>query len=366
MFSEMKLNSIFRIIQGHQITDEDIYKSIGLGNIPIYTSGNEIKGYWDKAIITQSDLPCISYPSKANSGEAFVQYDIFDANNTAVLVPLPEWRERIVLEWAASKLSNIFLRITTSKEGVSYLNREIVSELDFEVPDKKIQEQELKTISELKNTKLCCDKILSYIQSVNNLTLAVEYQKYQATGVPASELLSCISGNLGLTEEYIYSLINTGEERKYKLLTGSMDVHNALMIPMCPDPHNPDINIRVYRGEGIHVVRKGKAGYINYLPYDNYASNDDAYILQKKGNCKLDVSLDWLANTHRALFYEYATKSDNGTWNKSAFFQHATFNIPDKAEQDTTIAKILALKKIENKLIALNAAIVSVLNKETA
>ena len=54
----MKIKSIFHIIQGHQITDEDIYKSIG--NIPIFTSNNVIKGYWDKAIVTQQDLPCIT------------------------------------------------------------------------------------------------------------------------------------------------------------------------------------------------------------------------------------------------------------------------------------------------------------------
>lgn len=361
----MKLNSIFQIIQGHQITDEEIYQSIGLGNIPIYTSSNEIKGYWDKAIITDGDLPCISYPSKANSGEAFVHDKVFDANNTAILVPLPEWRNRIILEWVALKLANIFLRVATSKEGVSYLNKDIVNELDFEVPDITIQQKELIAVSELKDLKMNCNKILGYIKHINNLTLTVEYQKYQAMGVPANEIFSSISGNSGLTEEYIYSLININGEKKYKLLTGSTEVLNTLMIPLCPHPHNPNKPIRTYQGEGIHVVRKGKAGYINYLPHDNYALNDDAYMLTKRGSCELDISLDWLANTHRSLFYEYATQSDNSTWNKSAFLKHAPFNIPNKIEQDTVMNKIMALRNIENRLIALNNTIVSILKRET-
>ncbi len=361
----MKLSSVFQIIQGHQITDEEIYRIIGLGSIPIYTANNEIKGYWDKAIVTEGDLPCISYPSKANSGEAFVQHNIFDANNTAVLVPLPEWRNHIILEWATLKLANIFLRVATSKGGVSYLNKEIVREIDFEIPAKAIQEKELKIISELRDIKANCDRILSHIQHIKNLTLAIEYQKYQAMAVPTSEILSSISGNSGLTEEYIYTLINTRAERKYSLLTGSMDVFNTLMIPMCLRPNSPDKDITVYQGEGIHVVRKGKAGCVNYLPFGNYTLNDDAYILRKKNNCKFDISLDWLASTHRPMFYEYATKSDNGTWNKSAFFQHATFDIPDRAEQNITIAKISALRDIENKLTALKNTIISILERET-
>lgn len=361
----MKLDCIFRIIQGHQITDEEIYKSIGLGNIPIYTSNNETKGYWDKSIITETDLPCISYPSKANSGEVFVQHGIFDANNTAVLIPLQNWRDNIILEWAAVKLSNIFLRVATSKQSVSYLNKEIVSELDFEVPDKLTQEQELKSISELQHWRQNCERVLNHIQHIFNLTLAVEYQKYQAMEVPASEIFTCISGNSGLTEEYVYSLFNLPEERKYKLITGSIDIDSAVMIPICPLPYNPEKKIRVYKGEGIHVVRKGKAGYVNYLPYDSYSLNDDAYILIQKDDCQLDISLDWLTNTHKALFYEYATKSDNGTWNMTAFFKHASFDIPDRTEQDNVLVKISTLRDIETKLIALNATIVSLLERET-
>jgi len=133
---------------------------------------------------------------------------------------------------------------------------------------------------------------------------------------------------------------------------------------MCPHPHSQDNPIRIHRGEGIHVVRKGKAGYVSYLPYDNYTLNDDTYILTKKSSCKLDILLEWLANTHKSLFYEYATKSDNGTWNKTAFFEHAAFDIPDKVEQDNAVSKIRALKDIENELIALNDTLISILEKE--
>lgn len=140
----MKIKTAFKIIQGHQITDEEIYKNFGQGRIPIYTSSNEIKGYRDRSIVTKEDLPCITYPTKGNAGDAFVQYELFDANNTAVLIPWPKYRQQINLEWAALKLANVFLDIATSKEGVSYLNKEIVEEHELDIPPIDVQERELK------------------------------------------------------------------------------------------------------------------------------------------------------------------------------------------------------------------------------
>jgi len=45
----MILGELFKVIQGHQITDEELY--LTEGKIPVYTGKNEIKGYWNKEII---------------------------------------------------------------------------------------------------------------------------------------------------------------------------------------------------------------------------------------------------------------------------------------------------------------------------
>jgi len=132
----MKIKTVFDLNQGQQITDEEIYYD--LGNIPIITGDNEIKGYWSNSIIEIDDLPCITYPTKANSGVCFVQDSIFDANNTAILIPKKEWRKKILLEWVAFKLSKIFPDVSTSKKGVSYLNKEIVDEIEIKFPLKNI------------------------------------------------------------------------------------------------------------------------------------------------------------------------------------------------------------------------------------
>ena len=78
------LGNVFRIIQGHQITDEEIYKSYG--SIPVYTGAGELKGFWDKALVEKDDLPCLTYATKAFDGTIVIRNEIFDANNTAVLI----------------------------------------------------------------------------------------------------------------------------------------------------------------------------------------------------------------------------------------------------------------------------------------
>ena len=213
----MKLDNIFNIIQGHQITDEEIYKS--QGEIPILTGKNEIKGFWNKKLIEDKDLPCISYPTKANSGEAYVQDKIFDANNTAILIPYVEWKEKIDLSWFAYRLSRLFPDIQTSKEGVSYLNKEIVKEIDFDIPKKEEQIEEYKSISKILKIKSKLIKIVQKINKIEESDLIIQYKNYQKKNYSAKDIFDCVGGNSGLTEQYIYQNLQNIGEKKYIFLT---------------------------------------------------------------------------------------------------------------------------------------------------
>lgn len=159
-----KLSIIFDVIQGHQITDEELYYTEG--EIPVLTGNNEIKGHWNKKLVNEEDLPVITYPTKANPGVAFVQTKIFDANNTAVLIPKKEWRKKIVLDWFRYKLPPMFLDAMTSKGGVSYLNKDIVEELDIDVPNKPKQEREVKYYKKLEAMK---QKLEGVLERINEL-----------------------------------------------------------------------------------------------------------------------------------------------------------------------------------------------------
>ena len=60
---------------------------------------------------------------------------------------------------------------------------------------------------------------------------------------------------------------------------------------------------------------------------------DDAYVLTMKKETDYQVSLEWVAKTQQEMFREYASNSDNGTWNKSGFLKHAQISIPFYDEQ---------------------------------
>lgn len=147
---------------GHQITDYDLYHSGG--DIPVYTGNNEIKGFWGKSIVEPKNLPCISYPTKANKGVAYLQNDVFDANNTAILIPKENWREKIFLEWFLYKLPPIFLQIMTGKEGVSYLNKKLVEEIEIMIPKKEKQKEEVELLKHIMSFEEKLSSILEKIE----------------------------------------------------------------------------------------------------------------------------------------------------------------------------------------------------------
>lgn len=160
----MKIKDYFKLIQGHQITDEELY--LAEGDIPVLTGQNEVKGYWGNAIVSDDQLPVITYPTKGNHGDVYIQYSVFDANNTAVLIPKDEFKGCVNLEWLSFQLSHVFLNIQTSKEGVSYLNKSLVEEVELDLPELSIQAEQLDYHNKLIKLKRILEERLQAIDSL--------------------------------------------------------------------------------------------------------------------------------------------------------------------------------------------------------
>ena len=65
-----------------------------------------------------------------------------------------------------------------------------------------------------------------------------DYEHYQARDIPVSELFEISGGNSGLTEEYLYSLLLHEGNKRYRLLTGSIDLDTTILIHRCQHPKN--------------------------------------------------------------------------------------------------------------------------------
>lgn len=119
------INKLFNANQGIQITDEELYNSTG--DIPVFTGATGVKkGYTNKAIVNECDLPCLSYQTKGNNTFIInIQERLFSANNTAILIPKKEFRSFIVFEYVIPKIALNMAKVLTSAKGVSYIDTRI-------------------------------------------------------------------------------------------------------------------------------------------------------------------------------------------------------------------------------------------------
>lgn len=270
----MKLAEIFKINQGHQITDEEIYNSPG--SIPIYTGNNDLKGYWNKTIIDEDSLPCLTYPTKAFSGKIFLQIKPFDANNTACLILKDKYRDKVLLEYFQYLLPSEFLKNSTSKEGVSYLNKEIVENIEVELPEKEVQQkmiEQFKIISFYNdNIKEMKDKLSKTLEK--EIVIDFPYDEE----IELNKILDYISRNDSLSEEGIYSNSNKNYDGDYiTVLSG-----NSLGAEYGKIPLNTKGIHFIENRQILHLVTRGCAGKLTYMKKGNYATNTNAFILYLK------------------------------------------------------------------------------------
>jgi hypothetical protein len=184
--------------------------------------------------------------------------------------------------------------------------------------------------------------------------------------VEARTVFDSLSGNSGLTEEFIYT--KTPEKGVlYKVLSGStVDANQLGYIVKCVLRNNR--NLRVYENkQGILVVRKGKAGQMFYLKPDNYTVTDDAYVLSLREDFKkisnIVTSDDeknfllWFICTHQAQMFELASSSDNSTWNKTNFLTTKIL-IPEKEEIAQIAELYSSILNLVNKIAELIGSII--------
>lgn len=235
-------------------------------------------------------------------------------------------------------------------DGSKTLSLKQIDSLDFEMPDKKIQDEFISLTKPVLVKREQITRLLNKMGSIKNKIISNDYHEYQITDVNISDVFDYMSGNSGLTEKYLYSRISSTNEIKYKILTGSIDISDVSVIHQCSNPKNPLKRIKVFVGEGIHVVRKGKAGHVNYLPEDHYTLNDDAYILYLKNDCNYEISLKWITIQYKKIFQDYSSSSDNGTWNMTGFFKNVIIDIPSYKEQMKIVKEYEKIERLEKSM----------------
>jgi hypothetical protein len=234
--------------------------------------------------------------------------------------------------------------------GSKTLTLEKVYWMDFDIPDRAVQDDIMSSILPLMHTKRKIEGLLRRFEAIRARAPSEKYTSYQGMEVPIREILDCVSGNSGLTEEYIYSIVSDPSPKLFKVLTGSENVEDVEMVHLCPHPKDQSRTIITYSGECVHVIRKGKAGKLTYVPAGKYTLNDDAYLLTPKRGSRYQISMKWIPYACQQASNEYASSADNGTWNKTGFFEHAAMDVPVLAEQERVAREFEPLWQLEVNL----------------
>lgn len=160
--------------------------------------------------------------------------------------------------------------------------------------------------------------------------------------IPVTSVFHCMSGNSGLTEEFIYTKLATQGTLYEVLSSATVGITRLGFIPTCIMENGRPL--RVFEDkQGILIARNGKAGQMTYLKPSKYTINDHAYILSLREDFRNEYGITtadsekrfllWFMCTHQSKVYEYSSKTANATWNKSDFVKMSV-TIPDQVVID--------------------------------
>lgn len=363
----MKFLEMFNPVEkgNFALTDEVIYNSIQNNDtlIPLYggnKSHRKANRYVSSSAITKEGKAITIFEGEGiiisldgSSGSmTYKNGERFALNHHAGFITLKK-PNVVRLEFFALFFQN-YLRNLSVSDGSKTLSLAQLYSAEFEIPDYSLQCRVIDKVLSVKNKIDKLEIIQDKYKDLLSRQIGVSYKKYQATDVPISTAIDCMSGNSGLTEEFIYSTTQI-EGQRYKVLSSATD-ENTMMgeVPLCILKGK---SLKIFEGkDGLLVTRNGKAGETVFLPAGRYTINDHAYILYNKQDCPYYINLKWLAIQYKSEFLSYSSSSDNGTWNKTGFFNNTRIDIPDKDEQlrivktyDTLLSRIHEIERLKKE-----------------
>lgn len=362
----MKFLELFNPISkgNYALTDESIYSSIQNSDemVPLY-GGNK------SHIVTDRRISC---SAKTKSGVRIFVFDgegiiisldgsagsmtykngeRFALNHHAGYISVREdAKKKVSLEYFAIFLQNYYRSLGVS-EGSKTLSLEQIYLEDIQLPTFETQLMILDRINGMSNRMTRLSILKQRYIELSQKRLDIKYKDYQAQAIPIKIILDYISGNSGLTEEFIYHQMQQDEGDKYVVLSSATEERTMMgAIAKCEINGQP---LKIFENkEGLLVTRNGKAGSTRYLSEGRYTINDHAYILYVKDNCPYEVDLKWLSIQYYADFMQFSSNADNGTWNMTGFFEHTIIDIPSSEEQKHVVK---LYEKIEHRIEAIQS-----------
>lgn len=375
----MKFLDVFNEIEkgNYALTDEAVYASLQNHDelVSLYGGNKEHHTSERKISITAKTKKGISIT--AFSGEGIIisldgsagsmtykKGEKFALNHHAGFITLrKDAIEKVNLEYFSKFMQNFYRDLSVSDGSKTLSLTQIYAE-EFDLPPYNIQCDILNVLKKTEEKLQLLNMAKRSMTALLDKEIVVDYEKYQGINVPISECIDYLSGNSGLTEEFIYQNLQNANQR-YSILSSATE-ENTMMgeIPLCSINNR---NLKVFENkEGLLVTRNGKAGHTRFLCKGRYTINDHAYILFVKDNIPYDINLYWLSIQYKETFLQYASNSDNATWNMTGFFEHTLIDIPDIEEQLKIVNLFDEINQRLDSIAKIEEMYLQLLNKEVS
>lgn len=375
----MKFFQIFNPIEkgNFALTDEAIYKSIKHGGtlLPVF-GGTEEHIFTERRVsengFTNEDKKIRKFQGEgiilSLDGSAgsmtYIKDRKFALNHHAGFLTL----RKEVIDLVDLEFFSLFyekqLKESAVSEGSKTLTAPILKELEFDLPEIAIQKEIMSKIRPILNEVESLRRLMLKLSLMNERVLSVDYEGYQARNVPVADILVSHSGNSGLTEQEIYQhIVEKGE--RYAILSSSTTESTQLGdIPRTVVQGKPLKTIS--DEEGILVIRNGKAGKTFFIQKGKFALTDHAYFLTINPKCSYSVNLKWLMIQYRQLFFDFASSSDNATWNKDGFFKQVRIDVPTIPGQQQVLSVYDKLEVLEQSAVKIFSKIGTLFSKQVS
>lgn len=373
----MKFLDVFNPIKkgSHGLTDEAIYSSFKNDDvlIPLY-GGNSQHQFTDRFVAKNTKTVDGDY-AEVFEGEGIIisldgssgsmtykKGEVFTLNHHAGFITLNKNGIKSVnLQFFSLFMQNHYKALAVSDSSKTLSLTQIYSD-EFTLPEKVVQDNVMESMNGVLQTVEKLNVVYDKISILLNKELSVAYKKYQAQNIKVSSIIDCMSGNSGLTEEFIYSTQQL-QGNRYRVKSSSTSEETLIgYVPQCILNGKP-LKINTHK-ETLLVARNGKAGQAEYIVNEEYTINDHAYVLYLKDNCPYKFNLKWFSLQYRSEFMNYSSSSDNGTWNMTGFFNNVSIDIPDYNEQLKIVNLYEKLEKMQSKITEINDKLSSLFSKE--
>ncbi|MFC1719104.1 restriction endonuclease subunit S [Candidatus Poribacteria bacterium] len=293
--------------------------------------------------------PCLVLTKDGSAGLlTYIDSGIFTINHHACVLKVnSEWEGRLDLEWFAYQYRKQLYQYTTSKSDNAVLSTKLFDRVVFEIPNPNVQSIQK---NKKKLLSLAIGNVRALLYSIRQIAaktcIELEGGQLEIMG----DIFHFHGGNSDLTRELIYYNQPSNEDERIPIFSGAtLDANMMGSISREARPGGRDL--KLFSGPAILVARKGYyAGTITYINAEEFATNDDAYVLIPKRIWKKKVNLRWFVYQYQELFHNITTsKSDNATFSKE-YAQKKTVNIPNRKIQDRIAKKLHRIDDLINSL----------------